>query len=169
MLNLTSSDKTSEMLFRMLVQSLQTWICVHLSGYIRTFILLHRYFFSVKPVNQQRRQLAARFYSKWYCAVSGVDVLARRFRLALNWYIVCASANVKLYPYQAMISNGFLGETNEQRIFSQVFYNSLHFKFHLHNLQWKIPQWKVSYKKCIIITKPKVKILWFCMCDKLHT
>ena len=53
----------------------------------------------------------------------GFDVLARRFRLASNRYIVWASANVKLYPYQAMISNGLFEETNEQRIFSQVFYS----------------------------------------------
>ena len=79
---------------------------------------------SVKPVDQQRKQLAVRFYSNWYCAMPGVDVLAaRRFRLASNRYIVCASANVKLYPYQTMISNGLFEETNEQRIFSKVFCN----------------------------------------------
>ena len=78
---------------------------------------------SVRPVDQQRRQLAVRVYSKWYCAILGVDVLARRFRLASNRYIVRGSANVKLCPYQAMISNGLFEETNVQRIFSKVFYN----------------------------------------------
>ena len=43
---------------------------------------------SVRPVDQQRRQLAVRFYFKWYCAMSGVAVLARSFRLASNRYIV---------------------------------------------------------------------------------
>ena len=77
---------------------------------------------SVRPVDQQRRQLAVRFYSKWYFAMSGVDILARRFRLALNRYIVGESANMKVCPDQVMISNGLFEETNEQRIFSKVFY-----------------------------------------------
>ena len=64
-----------------------------------------------------------RFYSKWYCATSGVDILARRLRLALNGYIVCEQADVKLCPYQAIISNGLFQETNDQHIFSKVFYN----------------------------------------------
>ena len=59
-----------------------------------------------------------RFYSKWYCAMSGVDVLARRFRLALSRYIVHESVNIKLCPYQVMITNILFEETNEQRIFS---------------------------------------------------
>ena len=62
-------------------------------------------------------------YSKWYCATSGVDVFARRFRLALNRYIVCGSVNKKLYPYQVTISNVLFEETNGQHIFSKVFYN----------------------------------------------
>ena len=65
--------------------------------------------------------------------------------------------------------NGLFEETNEQRIFSKVFYNWLRFKFHVDDLQSKILQWKISYGKCRIITKPKVKTLWFCACDKLHT
>ena len=64
-----------------------------------------------------------RFYSKWYCATLGVDVLARRFRLASNRYIVRESANVKVCQYQVMMSNGLFEETNEKRIFSKVFYN----------------------------------------------
>ena len=74
---------------------------------------------SVRPVDQQRRQLAVRFYSKWYCATSGVDVLARRFRLASNRYIVRESANIKVCQHQVMISNGLSKEINEQRIFSK--------------------------------------------------
>ena len=78
---------------------------------------------SVKPLDQQRRQLTVRFYYKCYCATSGVDVIARTFRLASNRYIVRESANVKVCPYQVMISNGLFEETNEQHIFSKVFYN----------------------------------------------
>ena len=55
--------------------------------------------------------------------MSGVDVLARRFRLASNRYIVCESVNIKVCQYQVMISNGLFEETNEQRIFSKVFCN----------------------------------------------
>ena len=44
-------------------------------------------FLFVRPAHQQRRQLAVRFYSTWYCAWSRVDLLARRFRLALNRYL----------------------------------------------------------------------------------
>ena len=94
---------------------------------------------SVRPVNQQRRQLTVRFYSKWYCATSGIDVLARRFRLSLNSSIICESVNIKVCSYQVMISNGLFEETNEQRIFLKYFtinpYNALFgFKF-LKNCQ----------------------------------
>ena len=78
---------------------------------------------SVRPLDQQQRQLEVRFYSNWYCATSGVDLLARRFRLAPNRYIVCENANIKLCQYQIMISNGLFEENNEQYIFSKVFYN----------------------------------------------
>ena len=64
-----------------------------------------------------------RFYSKWSCATSGVSVLARRFGLASNRYIVHESANIKVCPTQVMISNILFEETNEQHIFSEVFYN----------------------------------------------
>ena len=64
-----------------------------------------------------------RFYSESNCAMSGVDVLARKFRLASNKYIARESANVKVCLYQVMISNGLFEETNEQCIFSKVFYN----------------------------------------------
>ena len=66
----------------------------------------------VRQVDQQQKQLVVRFYSKWYCATSGVNVLARRFRLVSNRYIVCESANVKVCQYQVMISNGSFDETN---------------------------------------------------------
>ena len=39
---------------------------------------------SVRPVDQQRRQLAVRFYSRWYYVRSGVGVSARRIRSATN-------------------------------------------------------------------------------------
>ena len=78
---------------------------------------------SVRPVDQQQRQLAVRIYSKWYCARSGVAVLARRFKLALNRYIFCESANIKVCWYQVMICNGLFEETNEQKKISKAFYN----------------------------------------------
>ena len=49
--------------------------------------------------------------------------LARRFRLALNRYIARETAQVKLCSYQVMINDGLFEETNEQHIFSKVFYN----------------------------------------------
>ena len=64
-----------------------------------------------------------RLYSKWYCAMSEVDVLARRFRLSSNRYIVHESANIKVCQYQVMISDGLFEERNEQHTFSKVFYN----------------------------------------------
>ena len=78
---------------------------------------------SVRPVDQQRRQLAVRLYPKWYRSRSGVDVSARRFRLASKIYIVRESTNMKVCPCQAGISNVLFEETNEQHIFSEVFYN----------------------------------------------
>ena len=72
---------------------------------------------SIRPVDQQQRQLAVKFYSKWYCAMSGVDVLARRFRLASNRQIICESANIKEGLYQVMRSNGLFEETTETNYF----------------------------------------------------
>ena len=60
---------------------------------------------------------------KWYRATSGIDLLARTFRLISNRYIVHKNANIKACPYQVMTSNGLFEETNEQHIFSNVFYN----------------------------------------------
>ena len=78
---------------------------------------------SVRPVDQQQRQLAVRFYSKWYCAMSGAAVLARSFRLASKRYIVHESVYIKVGLYQVMIRNGLFEETNQQCIFSKVFCN----------------------------------------------
>ena len=78
---------------------------------------------SVKPVDQQWGQLAVRLYSKWYCATSGVDVLARRFRLDPNRDIICEKASAKVCQHQVIISNGLFEETNKQHIFSKVFHN----------------------------------------------
>ena len=59
-----------------------------------------------------------RFYSKWYCATLGVDVLARSFRLASNRYIVRESAYIKVCPYQVMIRNGEL----MRKLMSNIFF-----------------------------------------------
>ena len=58
-------------------------------------------------------------------ATSGVDVdvIARRFSLASSRYIVRESTNVKVCHCQVIISNCLFEETNEQSIFSKVFYN----------------------------------------------
>ena len=53
--------------------------------------------------------------------MSGVDVLARRFRLSSNRYNVHESANVKVCQYQVLTINGLFEETNGQSIFSRVF------------------------------------------------
>ena len=67
--------------------------CTSLYLYSIAFIALS-ISLSVRPADQQQRQLAMRFYYKWYFATSGVSVLARRFRLASNRYIVCESTNI---------------------------------------------------------------------------
>ena len=66
---------------------------------------------SVRPVDQQRRQLALRFYCKWYSVTSGVEVVARRFWLASNRYIVCESETIKVCQYQVMISIACTGNS----------------------------------------------------------
>ena len=67
----------------------------------------------------------------WYCATSGVDVLARRFRFTSDTLFV------KVCQHQRMIGNGLFEETNEECIFSKVFYisNILHFEFPVYKLQ----------------------------------
>ena len=77
----------------------------------------------VRPVDQQQRQLSVRFYPKWYCAMSGVDVLAWIFSLASNKHIVHENANVKACQYQEIVSNDLFKDINEQHIYSKVFYN----------------------------------------------
>ena len=73
---------------------LQTRISVNYAVYISALILYCMGIsLSVRPVDQQPRQLAVSFYSKWYFAKSGIDVLARLFRLALNKYIIRESAD----------------------------------------------------------------------------
>ena len=99
---------------------------------------------SVRPVDQQRRQLAVRLYPKWYRSRSGVDVSARRFRLASNRYIVRESANMKVCPYQVMISNILFEETNEQHIFLKYFIinhvlNFMHIMFNEKCFNEKFP------------------------------
>ena len=89
-------------------------ICWHISLYC---VVLHGISLLVRPVNQQQRQLVVRFYSNKYCATSSVNVLAKRFRLTSNRYIVCESANIKVCQYQAMISNGLFEETNSNIFF----------------------------------------------------
>ena len=121
MLNLRSSDKTSEMLFYLEVQSLQTWLSVHLLVFISIIVYYCMGIsLSVRPVDHQWMQLEVRFYSKWYCAMSGVIVLTRRFRLVSNRYLFRESANVKVCQYQVTISNGLFEETNKQSVFQII-------------------------------------------------
>ena len=47
-------------------------------------------------------------YPKWYRPRSGVNVLARRFRLASKRHIVHESVNMKVCPYQVMINDALL-------------------------------------------------------------
>ena len=53
----------------------------------------------------------------------GINVLARRFRLASNRFSACESASLTVCQYQVMIGNVLFLETNEKRIFSKLFYN----------------------------------------------
>ena len=78
--------------------------------------------------------MSMRFYPKWHCATSGDDVLARRFRLASNRYIVRESMNIKVFQYQVMTHNGLFEVSNEQHIFSEVFYNYV-LKVHLRRFE----------------------------------
>ena len=80
------------------------------------------------------------FYSKWYSAMSRVDVLARRFRVASNRYIVCESASIKVCLYEVMVSSDLFEKSNEQHIFFKAFYNEVHFKFPAYNVQCKFLQ-----------------------------
>ena len=52
--------------------------------HLDTFKVLHGYFSSVRPVDQQRRQLAVRFYPRWCYVRSGVVVSARTIGSTMN-------------------------------------------------------------------------------------
>ena len=58
--------------------------------------------------------------------------ISEGIQISFEQIIVRESANVKVSPYQVMISNSLFEEANEQRVFSEVFYNYLHFKFHVY-------------------------------------
>ena len=102
--------------------ALCAFVCIHFHTCIVCLSCMHNSLL-VRPVDQQQRQLAVKFYSKWYCAKSVVNVFRKRFRLASDRYIVCESVNIKLCQCQVTISNVFFEETNEQHIFSKGFYN----------------------------------------------
>ena len=96
------------MLFCLKVQSFQTVFSVYLLAYISVIVeYCIGIYLLVRPVDQQRRQLAVRFQAEWYCATSEVDVLARGFRLASNRNIGCESANVTVCYYQQLMNNMF--------------------------------------------------------------
>ena len=94
MLNLTSFDKTikhKKCCFVCKCNHCDLSACISgIAFYCMGIFLL------VRPLDQQRKQLAVTPYCKWCYAMSEINALARRFRLALNRYIVCRSANVKL-------------------------------------------------------------------------
>ena len=59
--------------------------CALVGVHLHTYIALYGYFsLSVRTVTQQWKQLAVRFYSRWYYGRSGVRVSAGRIRLAMN-------------------------------------------------------------------------------------
>ena len=93
--------------------------------------------------------------------MSRVDVLARRFRVASNRYIVCESASIKVCLYEVMVSSDLFEKSNEQHIFFKAFYNEVHFKFPAYNVQCKFLQWEISPYRKYVIAKQKMKILWF--------
>ena len=107
--------------------ALYAFVGVHLC----TCKVLHGYFSLGKTSGPAGRQLAERFYSMWYCETSGVDVLARRSRLASKRYTVCESVNVKVC--QVIINNGLFEETNQQSSLTKVFY--MRFEFLVYNLE----------------------------------
>ena len=75
MLNLPSSDKTSETLFHTSAIIADLTGCAFADVHIGTCLVLHGFFLLLRPVDQQQRQLGVRLYCKWYCATSGIDVL----------------------------------------------------------------------------------------------
>ena len=85
-------------------------------------------------------------------------MLARRFRLASNRYIIHENANVKECQYQAMISNDLFEETNENIFFLKYFTINyvLNFLYIIFNKNSSMKNF--SLKK-YIIAKQKLKIL----------
>ena len=130
-LNLTSSDKASETLFCLKVQSFQTLFPVYLLADISIIVeYCIVIYLLIRPVDQQRRQLTVRFQAEWYCATSEVDVLSRGFRCASNRNIGCESANVTVCYYQELMNNMFFLKYSTinyilnflYRIFNEKFY-----------------------------------------------
>ena len=140
-------------------------LCAFVGTQLCTCIILHANLFLV---DQQRRQPAVSFYSKWYCAVSGVDVLAWRSgwlqtdTLFVKVWMYVSIKVVSIKYWQVMV---YLRKLMSKVFFLRHFTINYIFTLSAYNLQWKILQWKIfSYWKYIIITNQKVKMLWFCMC-----
>ena len=140
-------------------------LCAFVGTHLCTCIVLHANFFLL---DQQWRQLAVSFYSKWYCAVSGVNLLARRSgwlqtdTLYLKVWMYVSIKVVGIKYWQVMV---YLRKLMSKVFFLRQFTTNYIFALSAYNLQWKILLWKIfSYWKYIIITNQKVKILWFCMC-----
>ena len=75
----------------------------------------------VRLLDQQQRQLAVRFYSTWYCAMSGVNVIGQDVQASFK-QIHCESANIKVCQYSQIcissaISSNFLGVSVFQRAY----------------------------------------------------
>ena len=85
-------------------------------------------------------------------------MLARRFRLASNRYIIHENANVKECQYQVMISNDLFEETNKNIFFLKYFTINyvLNFLYIIFNKNSSMKNF--SLKK-YIIAKQKLKIL----------
>ena len=93
--------------------------------HLRTGVVLHEYSSLGKTRRPTTKTVGSEVSLKvlLYCATSWVDLLARRFRLASNRYIVLENTKAKTFQYQVTLSIGLFEETNKQHIFSKVFYN----------------------------------------------
>ena len=96
-------------------------------------------------MDQQQRQLPVRFFSKLYCATSEIDILARRFSLTSNRYILRESANVKVSKYQIMISDSLFDVT--------IFSKYLTINYVLNFLYVIFPLEISPYERYVIMTK----------------
>ena len=85
-------------------------------------------------------------------------MLARRFRLASNRYIIHENANVKECQYQVMISNDLFEETNKNIFFLKYFTINYVLDF-LYIIFNKNSSMKNFSLKKYIIAKQKLKIL----------